>query len=106
LCCYRRCRGFATTPICRHAHSARGTFLLDSAAASWAYAFALQSAAAQAAWTSGAAPTDELEEGAVLTALRGTPGLRLERVDARACLAEGRGEAWPVDALVAIYQNW
>jgi hypothetical protein len=56
---------------------------------SWAYAFALLSAAAQAGMDEVVLHhTDELEEGAVLTALRSTPGMRLERIDARDLLAE------------------
>src|SRR5580692_5089461 len=50
---------------------------------SWAYAFALLSAAAQAGMDEVVLHhTDELEEGAVLTALHGTDGLHLERIDA------------------------
>src|SRR5258708_28434285 len=54
----------------------------------WAYAFALLSAAAQARMDEvGLHHTDELEEGAGLTALRGTTGRRLERVHAPALSA-------------------
>ena len=56
---------------------------------SWAYAFALLSAAAQSGMDEVVLHhTDELEEGAVLTALRSTAGMRLERIDARDLLAE------------------
>jgi hypothetical protein len=73
---------------------------------SWAYAFALLSAAAQAGMDEVVLHhTDELEEGAVLTALRGTDGLRLERIDARACLAEAGARLGLSDALAALYSN-
>ena len=73
---------------------------------SWAYAFALLSAAAQAGMDEVVLHhTDELEEGAVLTALRGTDGLHLERIDARACLAEAGARLGLSDALAALYSN-
>src|SRR5258708_8426157 len=72
----------------------------------WAYAFALLSGVAEAGMDEVVLHhTDELEEGAVLTALRGTPGLRLERIDARDLLAEAGARLGLSDALVAIYQN-
>src|SRR5258708_7149015 len=73
---------------------------------SWAYAFAVLSAAAQAGMDEVVLHhTDELEEGAVLTALRGTPGLRLECVDARARLAQAGARLGLSAALAAIYQT-
>jgi len=73
---------------------------------SWASAFALLSAAAQAGMDEVVLHhTDELEEGAVLTALRGTDGLHLERIDARACLAEAGARLGLSDALAALYSN-
>ena len=71
----------------------------------WACAFALLSAAAHAGMEVVLHHTDELEEGAVLTALRATPKLRLERIDARACLAEAGARLGLSDALCALYLN-
>src|SRR5258708_18349657 len=73
---------------------------------SWAHAFALLSAAAQAGMDEAVLHhTDELEEGAVLTALRGTDGLHLERIDARACLAAAGPRLRLSDALAALYSH-
>ena len=71
---------------------------------SWAYAFALLSAAAQAGMDEVVLHhTDELEEGAVLTALRSTAGLRLERIDARDLLAEA-GARLGLSGVLAYYR--
>jgi hypothetical protein len=73
---------------------------------SWAYAFALLSAAAQGGMDEVVLHhTDELEEGAVLTALRGTAGLRLERIDARDLLAEAGARRGLSGVLADIYAN-
>ncbi len=94
-------RTSAVTPIPARVH-----FCWIGPQLSWAYAFALLSAAAQAGMDEVVLHhTDELEEGAVLTALRGTDGLHLERIDAHACLAEAGARLGLSDALVAIYQN-
>jgi hypothetical protein len=91
----------AVTPIPARVH-----FCWIGPRLSWAYAFALLSAVAQAGMDEVVLHhTDELEEGAVLTALRGTDGLHLERIDARACLAEAGARLGLSDALVAIYAN-
>src|SRR5258708_39500319 len=59
---------------------------------SWAYAFALLSAAAQAGMDEGGThPTAVLEGGALLTPLRGSPWPRPARVHARARPAQARG---------------
>jgi hypothetical protein len=72
----------------------------------WACAFALLSAAAHAGMDEVVLHhTDELEEGAVLTALRATQKLRLERIDARACLAEAGARLGLSDRLCALYSN-
>jgi hypothetical protein len=72
----------------------------------WAYAFALLSAAAQAGMDEVVLyHTDELEEGAVLTALRGTAGMRLERIDARELLAEAGARLGLADVLAGIYSD-
>ena len=72
----------------------------------WACAFALLSAAAQAGMDEVVLHhTDELEEGAVLTALRATPKLRLERIDARACLVEAGARLGLADSLCSLYSN-
>ena len=72
----------------------------------WAYAFALLSAAAQAGMDEVVLHhTDELEEGAVLTALRGTAGMRLERIDARELLAEAGARLGLADELAGIYSD-
>src|ERR1700761_4755107 len=71
---------------------------------SWAYAFALLSAVARAGMDEVVLHhTDELEEGAVLGTLRGTQGLRLERIDACALLADVGARLGLSDALVRIY---
>jgi hypothetical protein len=73
---------------------------------SWAYAFALQSAVAQAGMDEVVLHhTDELEQGAVLTALRSTEGLHLRRIDARACLVEAGARLGLSDELAEIYAN-
>src|SRR5580698_1399611 len=73
---------------------------------SWAYAFALLSAAAQAGMDEVVLHhTDNLEEGAVLTALRGADGLHLERIDALACLAEAGARLGLSDALAELYSS-
>lgn len=91
----------AVMPIPAHVH-----FCWIGPQLSWAHAFALLSAAAQAGMDEVVLHhTDELEEGAVLTALRGTDGLRLERIDARACLAEAGARLGLSDALAALYSN-
>jgi hypothetical protein len=72
----------------------------------WAYAFALLSAAAQAGMDEVVLHhTDELEEGAVLTTLRGTIGIRLERIDARELLAEAGAKLGLADVLAGIYSG-
>jgi hypothetical protein len=73
---------------------------------SWAYAFALLSAAAQAGMDEVVLHhTDELEEGAVLTALRAAKGLRLVRIDGRDLLVEVGARLGLSDALAAIYAD-
>ena len=73
---------------------------------SWAYAFALLSAAAQAGMDEVVLHhTDELEEGAVLTALRSTAGMRLERIDARDLLAQAGAKLGLSGVLADIYAN-
>ena len=72
----------------------------------WAYAFALLSAAAHADMDAVLLHhTDELEEGAVLSALRATPKVQLDRVDARACLAEAGARLGLADRLCALYSS-
>src|ERR1700722_3033547 len=73
---------------------------------SWAYAFALLSALAQAGMDEVVLHhTDELEEGAVLTALRGTEGLHLQRIDGGPCLVEAGERLGLSDELAEIYAN-
>jgi len=70
----------------------------------WASAFALLSAAAHAGMEEVLLHhTDELEEGAVLTALRATQKLQLHRIDARAYLAEAGARLGLSDRLCALY---
>ena len=88
-------------PIPAHVH-----FCWIGPRLSWAYAFALLSAAAQAGMDEVVLHhTDELEEGAVLSALRDTAGLRLARIDARDLLAEAGAKLGLSDELVGIYAN-
>jgi hypothetical protein len=85
---------------------ARAHFCWIGPRLSWAYAFALLSAAAQARMDEVVLHhTDELEGGAVLTALRGTAGLRLERIDARDLLAEAEAKLGLSGELAGIYAN-
>jgi hypothetical protein len=85
---------------------ARAHFCWIGPKLSWAYAFALLSAAAQAGMDEVVLHhTDELEEGAVLTALRSTAGLRLERIDARGLLAEAGARLALAGVLADIYSN-
>src|SRR5580692_8656890 len=73
---------------------------------SWAYAFALLSAAAQAGMDEVVLHhTDELEEGAVLSALRSTAGMRLERIEARDLLARTGDRLGLSGVLADIYAN-
>jgi hypothetical protein len=72
----------------------------------WACAFALLSAAARADMDEVLLHhTDELEEGAVLTALRATQKLQLERIDARAYLAQAGARLGVSDRLAALYSS-
>src|SRR6202012_3272828 len=73
---------------------------------SWAYAFALLSAAAQAGMDEVVLHhTDELAEGTVLNALRSTAGMRLERIEARDLLAKVGDRLGLSGVLADIYAN-
>ena len=85
---------------------ARAHFCWIGPKLNWACAFALLSAAAQGGMDEVVLHhTDELEEGAVLTALRGTAGLRLERIDARDMLAEAGARLGLSEVLAGIYSD-
>jgi hypothetical protein len=70
----------------------------------WAYAFAILSAAVQADVAEVVLHhTDELEDGAVLTALRNTAGIRLQRIDPLDLLAEAGARLGLASTLAEIY---
>jgi hypothetical protein len=70
----------------------------------WAYVFAVLSAAAQAQMDEVVLHhTDELDDGPALSALRESQGVRLERVDPHACLAQTGRQLGLGDQLIALY---